>query len=282
MRKLALLVLALVLVPTAASAGPVIVAVGDIHPRSHPGVAARTAALVQEINPDRVLTLGDAQYGNGTFEEYLAGYDNTWGVFKPITAPVPGEHDYRTHRAAGYREYFSDHATGPYGATYYSYKINRWGMIALDSNIARDELSEQERWLFFQIARWDNRNCILAYWHHPRYSSGEVHGSYPSMDILWRWLSVGNAEVALSAHERSYERFARLDGSGGRRSYGMRQFVVGTGGAPLTGFGDPERHSQVRIDGRHGVLVLELRHESYRWEFVATDGEVLDHGAELC
>jgi hypothetical protein len=281
-KRLILLVFAVVLFTgSSASAGPVIVAAGDISPRKHPGASARTAALIEQIDPDRVITLGDAQYANGSYAEYFAGYDNTWGMFKPITTPVPGEHDYRTLGAAGYKQYFGDLAT-PQGRTYYAYKVRRWGLIALDSNIARDSGSEQERWLFHQIVRWSDRECILAYWHHPRWSSGEEHGSYPSTDALWRWLAVGNAEVALSAHERSYERFARLDGDGGRRSYGIRQFVVGTGGAPLTGFGDPEHHSQVRIDGRHGVLALELRHESYRWEFIATNGEVLDHGAEVC
>ena len=208
MKRQILLVFALVLLTgTTASAAPVIVAVGDISPRKHPGASARTAALVQQIDPVKVLTLGDAQYGNGTYEEYLAGYDDTWGMYRSITAPVPGEHDYRTIGAAGYKEYFADLAT-PQGPTYYAYMINRWGLIALDSNIPREPDSEQDQWLFDQVVRWHDRPCILAYYHHPRYSSG-LHGSYPSVQPFWDWLSVRGPDVELSAHDHEYERFAR-------------------------------------------------------------------------
>jgi hypothetical protein len=276
-----LLVLALVLLTgSTASAGPVIVAVGDISPRKHPGASAQTAALVQQIGPVKVLTLGDAQYGNGTYEEYLAGYDNTWGMHRSITAPVPGEHDYRTIGASGYKEYFADLAT-PQGPTYYAYKINRWGLIALDSNIPRERDSEQDQWLFDQVVRWHDRPCILAYYHHPRYSSG-LHGSYPSVQPFWDWLSVGGTDVVLSAHDRDYERFARLNGDGRHVPYGIRQFVVGTGGKSHTPFGETEGHSQVRVEGRYGVLAIELRHKGYRWEFIAVNGEVLDFGAQRC
>ena len=55
---------------------------------------------------------------------------------------------------------------------------------------------------------------------------------------------------------------------------------MGTGGRSHTPFGETEAHSQVRIEGRHGVVAIELRHKSYRWEFIAVNGEALDFGAQ--
>jgi hypothetical protein len=63
-----------------------------------------------------------------------------------------------------------------------------------------------------------------------------------------------------------------MDADDGQRPYGIRQFVVGTGGARHTPFESREHHSHVRIEGRHGVLAIELRQESYRWEFIAVNG----------
>ena len=53
---------------------------------------------------------------------------------------------------------------------------------------------------------------------------------------------------------------------------------MGTGGRSHTPFGETDAHSQVRIEGRHGVVAIELRHKSYRWEFIAMNGEALDSG----
>jgi acid phosphatase type 7 len=56
----------------------------------------KTAALVQALDPDRVVTLGDNVYPDGTISEFLDCYDPSWGVFKRKTASAPGNHDYHT------------------------------------------------------------------------------------------------------------------------------------------------------------------------------------------
>jgi hypothetical protein len=53
----------------------------------------------------------------------------------------------------------------------------------------------------------------LAYWHHPRFSSGP-HGGEPDVRAFWQALYEADAEVVLSAHDHIYERFAPQDPEG--------------------------------------------------------------------
>jgi hypothetical protein len=80
-----------------------------------------TSDLVVKAHPDAVLVLGDQQYEDGTLADYLQSYDPTWGRFKAITYPVPGNHDYQTPGATGYFDYFGARAAAPGG--YYSFDI---------------------------------------------------------------------------------------------------------------------------------------------------------------
>jgi hypothetical protein len=115
---------------------------------------------------------------------------------------------------------------------------------------------------------------MLAYWHHPRFSSGG-HGDNVSTQPLWKALADAHADVVLSGHDHDYERFAPVDG--------IRQFVVGTGGRNLTAFRKtPDAGSQVRIL-KFGVLDLQLASSSYTWRFrTVPNGEVLDSGTAAC
>jgi alkaline phosphatase len=123
----------------------------------------------------------------------------------------------------------------------------------------------------------------LAYWHHPRFSSGR-HGSDREVATLWSTLERAGADVVLSGHDHDYERFApqRADGSAGAR--GIRQFVVGTGGAEHRAFATRVRGSQKRISGVDAVLQLRLTPTGYRWALVGTAGAStpLDAGAATC
>mgnify|MGYP001434111607 CR=1 FL=1 len=64
--------------------------------------------------------------------------------------------------------------------------------------------------------------------------------------------------------------------------FGLRQFVVGTGGAPLT---QPVRRlaNSETVLSAHGVLRLTLQGQSFRWDFLAADGgSILDSGIGAC
>jgi hypothetical protein len=258
-------------------ADPVVVAAGDIAEAS--GHQRLTSDRVLELDPDRVLLLGDNQYRSGTLAEYRSLYGPTWGRFKARTRPVPGNHEYETPRAAGYFAYFGK-AARPKGHSYYSFDLGGWHLIALNSSIDHGPGSAQERWLRADLVATDKR-CILAYWHFPRFSSGAHQGSWGSLGTFWNDLYDARADVVLSGHEHSYERFARQTPWAKASRQGIRQFVVGTGGADLLGFANRKPNSQRRISHTHGVLELVLHPASYHWRFVSEDGAVLDRGGPI-
>ena len=103
------------------------------------------------------------------------------------------------------------------------------------------------------------------------------------MKPLWDALSAAGAEVVVSGHDHSYERFAPQTATGvGSDATGVREFIVGTGGVGLRGFGAVSANSEVRFNGAHGALVLVLRPGSYSWDFVPVTGEVIDTGTTAC
>jgi calcineurin-like phosphoesterase family protein len=255
---------------------PVITAAGDISPRNLSGNPERTSDRVLAINATIALTLGDNQYPDGLLSDYLAFYDPTWGRFKSKTRPVPGNHEYQTPGAAGYFDYFGSLAR-PRGTSYYSFDLGGWHLVALDSNISRAAGSPQEEWLQADLQATTKR-CILAFWHHPRFSSGTHHGGNTSVGPFWNALHEAGADVILNGHEHNYERFGRQDPTARASAAGIRQFVVGTGGVGHYGFGSPDPNSQFRDASTFGVLKLTLHAASYDWEFISAAGDVVDSG----
>lgn len=234
-----------------------------------------TAQLLDAI-PGTVFTAGDNAYKDGTSTEYTNCYDPSWGRHKSRTKPVPGNHEYNTADAAGYFQYFDNIES------YYAYDLGSWRIYALNSEIDVSATSPQIVWLVADLAA-NPRECVLAYWHRPRWSSGEKHGDHPEMQTTWRIFYEAGAEVVISGHEHNYERFAEMDGSGTAVSAGLREFVVGTGGAGLYSFGAPLAASEVREDATFGVLKLTLHETSYEWEFIPASGSSFrDGGSSNC
>jgi acid phosphatase type 7 len=247
--------------------------------------AAATAVLVGEhlsSNPRAaVLTLGDHTYPLGNLSEFLECYEPTWGRFKQRTYPSPGNHEYYTPLAGGYYAYFGESA-GPDRRGYYSFRIGSWHVVSLNSNLRPHQHAEQIDWLKEDLALNPTR-CTLAYWHHARFSSGG-HGSNTHMQDAWEVLQAAGAELVLSAHDHGYERFAPQDARGDHdERHGMRQFVIGTGGAGLTSFRRARPNSEVRDNATHGVLRLQLKDDGYDWEFLAVAPDrFVDHGSAPC
>jgi Calcineurin-like phosphoesterase len=265
--------------PTRSRSDPVVVAAGDIAPPGTGWGHGATSDRILAIDPTVVLTLGDNQYPSGTLSDFQRHYAPTWGRFRTRTRPSPGNHDYETAGAAGYLAYFGRLAK-PRGRSYYSFDLGGWHLISLDSNIDVEAGSRQGRWLRTDLATTTKR-CILAYWHHPRFTSGAHEGDNPRVGPFWNALYTARADVVLSGHEHNYERFARQNPAGRATPQGIRQFVVGTGGVNLLGFAAPKPNSQVRRNDTWGVLVLVLHRRSYRWRFVSEDGDVVDRGGPV-
>jgi acid phosphatase type 7 len=271
--------------PEAPRGGAVVLAgAGDIASCVSDGDEA-TATLLDAID-GVVFTLGDHAYEAGTPIEFEACYEATWGRHKARTRPTPGNHDYLTPGASGYFDYFGA-AAGEPNKGYYSYRLGAWHIVVLNSNC--DDAggcgtdSAQVKWLRANLASAGTM-CTLAYWHHPRFSSGP-HGSEPTLQAFWQALHDHGAEVVLSGHDHVYERFAPQDSEGRLDpTRGLRQFVVGTGGGSHHRFsGPPIANSEIRNDDTFGVLKLTLYPASYEWQFIPVAGRTFtDSGSAPC
>jgi acid phosphatase type 7 len=154
-------------------------------------------------------------------------------------------------------------------------------MVALNNYVGSSTGSAQEQWLKADLAA-TNKSCIAAYWHEPRFTSGSEHGNNTAAGPLWDDLYAAHADLVLNGHDHQYERFALQNPSGAADSNGIREFVVGTGGASVYPFGTIQPNSQIRDATSHGVLKLTLHAGSYDWDFRPSDGTFTDSGTTAC
>lgn len=262
----------------------VLIAAGDI---AGCGIEkdAETALLLDNL-PGTVAALGDNVYEDGTAQEYNNCYTPTWGRHKTRTRPTPGNHEYHAANATPYFTYFGS-AAGEAGKGYYSYNLGAWHIIVLNSNC--DDMggctrsSAQGQWLLADLAA-NPATCTLAYWHHPRFNSGALHGNDSHYQDFWQILYDSGADVVLNGHEHLYERFAAQQANGtADPARGLRQFTVGTGGGALSTFGTIRPNSEVRNNNTFGVLKLTLYPTRYDWQFMPISGQPFtDSGSAPC
>lgn len=268
---------------------PVVYVAGDIADcRETPApqsAAAKTAKLITDQlrqHPQaKIITLGDNTYPDGALKEFQNCYAPTWGEFRSQTYPAPGNHEYRTPEAAGYFHYFGERA-GPEQRGYYRWQLGKWRIFSLHSYLkAPEKHAAQLTWLKKELEN-PHTGCTLAYWHHPLFSSGG-HGNNQHMQEIWQVLQAAKADVILTGHDHDYERFAPQDAQGNPAKHGMREFVVGTGGTPLTPFLIKKPNSEVADNSSHGVLQLVLRDHGYEWTFLSVEPNGFsDKGSANC
>jgi hypothetical protein len=252
---------------------------------------ARTAAIVESIDPAVVLGLGDMQYEDGQLSKYTVSYDKTWGAFRGITYTTSGGgHDGFAAADSGYCQYFGSHAC-PNGKTYYSLDVGAWHIVSLDGNCSHvggcQAGSAEEQWLRADLAAHRNR-CTIAMWHYPRWSIGEFSDD-PRTDAFVRDLYAAGAELILVGHDHLYERFAPQTPDGVAAADGIREFVVGTGGKNhLPGqytVNTTHPNLQAWNADTFGILKLTLHPSSYDWTFVpdvGSPGSFSDAGSADC
>ncbi len=267
----------------AAAPSVVFIGAGDIADGSLRQVA--TNALLQANPTATVFALGDQAYPNGALSDYQTLYDPSWGQQKARTRPTPGNHEYLTPGAAGYWQYFTPTVSiGDSGKFYYSYDLGTWHIISLNGEISTSAGSAQELWLKADLAA-STKTCTIAYIHRPRYSAGH-HGSNGYMQPLWQDLYNAGAEIYLAGHNHDYERFAPQNADSVADSLrGIREFVVGTGGATAEAWSvtPPILNEEVWANPVYGVLKLTLYTSTYTWEFLPVAGETFtDQGSGSC
>ena len=276
----------------------VLIGTGDIASCTSTGDEA-TAQLVDSVLKadsaagveNHVFTLGDNVYPRGSARDFERCFTPSWGdptrrIMKWIR-PSPGNHEHDTDWAAPYYRYFGARAGEP-GKGYYSYKAGEWHVVVLNSVLAVSprvpaaDRRAQEDWLRRDLAEHPTR-CTVAYWHHPRFSSG-THGGVIRMEPIWRILHDAGVDLVFAGHDHHYERFlpqgpnATLD-----TLRGVTQFLVGTGGGTLRGLRRPyARNSAARVQGHFGVLKVTLGSGEYQHAFLDVTGRVWDRGRGRC
>ncbi len=298
-----------------ATSPPTVVAAGDIacDPTSSSfkngagsGPNCRQLAvsdLAMRLKPTAVLTLGDTQYECGDSSAFTQSFGPSWGRLKPIIHPAIGNHEYGNacHRndASAYFAYFGA-AAGTKG--WYSYDVGAWHFIVLNSEChyggsssspnqvgGCDASSAQGAWLRRDLAT-HHAKCTLAYWHEPRFSSGQ-HGDAVQMGYIWNVLAAAHVDIVLSGHNHDWERFDPIGITPESQTQpnldpnGIREFVVGTGGRSVYPFkGAPMLQGEpFRNDTSLGVLSLSLQPAGYRWQFHSIfTTQVLDEGSGAC
>jgi len=292
--------------PPALHSRLLIVAAGDIACPSDPGTSPtscrydETAKLIRGRGIDAVIALGDNQYDVGAYDDYVRYFDPTWGAVEHKIDPVPGNHEYAQDPSSapqGYFDYFGSRVEGRHGLGAYSYDLGAcpdapcWHLIALSSELCfapggcgrppdPNDVGPGNlmfRWLRRDLAAHPNAEypCTLAYWHHPLFSFSTESGPSPAVRPLWRVLSRAGVDVVLNGHSHNYQRWAPQTPGGHASSTGIREFVVGTGGASHYAFQDgpwPENLVAGQTDA-FGVLRLALKAEGYRWQWVSARGQ---------
>jgi hypothetical protein len=271
---------------------PVIAAAGDIAEDEE--YELQTADLLAAMKPAAVLTLGDNAYGSGSVRQFAELYEPSWGKVKAVTRPAPGNHDHATARLGGYCSYFGEAAgCKADGFAYYSFDVGDWHLISIDSGCSLPSLcgsplgagSPQRTWLTQDLQANAGKKCVLAYWHHPRWSSGDHGNDTRTADMLAELYAAG-VDVVLTGHDHNYERFAPQNPAGDADpEKGLVQFVVGTGGAPHRALGElqPNSAASTAAAGDHGVLKMTLKPDRMDFEFVGVPGAAFkDTGTIVC
>jgi hypothetical protein len=282
----------------ALSGASVLIGAGDIARCDSPGDEA-TAALVDSVLRadsvakvhDEVFTTGDNAYPGGSAHDFATCWAGSWGDSTKLIMrnihPTPGNHEHVSGGAAPYYQYFGKAAGSP-KTGYYSYDIGAWHAIALNSEIVvnTSAFTDVERMAQLDWLRQDlsahHQVCTVAYWHHPRFSSG-WHGSDPRLDPIWRVLYDGGADLILNGHDHDYERFEPQSPEGiVDTTKGMTELIVGTGGGDLRGFGQLVKTSVARVEGHYGVVKLTLGGAEWRSAYLSTTGQLYDPSGGRC
>jgi predicted phosphodiesterase len=241
--------------------------ISDYHQIDANTMANKTAVeqMVNGNNPDIVLTAGDNSEV-GTYAFAMAPWQD-W-INRKLVYPVPGNHDNQT--PSGVPDYLMDYfAFFPYlkNNYYYQLSLGPIDFFMLHSDGKNPDgvtaTSPQGQW-FSKMLSLSTATWKAAIFHHPAYSSGNVHGSSPWM----QWPDFAKLDFAISGHDHVFERLKV-----GNTYY----FVDGMAGSPNYGFlVPPLPQSQFRYNSTHGAMRVDVSQNALSLEFVDVKGVVVD------
>lgn len=278
----------------------VLLAAGDIAACYRSG--SRFAEMAQRIQEEviraqaagigdvGILVLGDLAYrdpvdNNPTYATCFDRFKETWGQIEGANVfPVPGNHDYSDDTPQHYRDYFSQrlqelgaNAAMSYAVQFPPNSNQAWTLVGFNYY---GGVGSQLAWLRENLA--DASGCALVF-THPFYNSSGNHGQneggeFAEMRPVFAAMVEQSASVFIAAHDHNFEQFARGNAQGQPSSSGVRQFVVGTGGASLYRVShkpgwDAHPLSEYFEDTLYGFLRITLYADSYSWSLLTVDGK---------
>lgn len=266
------------------------------------------ARLMEERDFDLVLHTGDVAYPEGSEFDLTQRH---FRVYRELLARVPffpavGNHDVRTEEGAPFRRAFLLPGRRPVrGALYYSFDWGRVHFVGLDSTDEGDDAEEDDggdlddydrdggdrrlgrrqlQWLEADLAEASadpGTDWIVAFFHHPPYSSGYGISSHSSDEELRRLLAPlferYGVDLVLTGHDHHYERTHPIrSGEVDEETPGTVYVVTGGGGGRLELRGlDRTWYAAVSRLTYHFVT-LRVKGDEMLLEAVDREGERID------
>lgn len=268
-----------------AAADPLVVwAVGDMCDNDHdvPGCGDVADLVAADATTTYFAALGDLQYEKGTLPLFQKYYGPKVGAkLDPITTPIPGNHEY-SPTAEGYYTYFGERAGDP-AEGYYSIVSDGWRLIYLNSNCKKiadgcGYRGVQARWLDQQLQ--EPEVCEAIFTHHPPLSDNRTSSGTSNMKYFFRHAFENRAELFVSGHHHSYQRFSPRNATYAPADDGVLPIVSGAGGKSFSAFGT--KRSEYRRNTEHGAVRLSLLPTDFSGAFLSIDGTVMDSFFGTC
>jgi len=210
-------------------------------------------------DPFRFFYLGDV-YENGLLREYESHYEKAFGHLKPITCPIPGNHDWNTGNLDGYKTYWDG------VPNWYSIQITGWKVLFLDAQIAVRPGSDQHAWIKNELRLWSGP-LVICY-HKPRFTFG-AHSNCQAAEHIYQ-LVADRTTLFLSGHDHNMQLFKPVNKN-------TVQVVVGSGGRELSRVRNHETHT-FQCDNRHGGLRMDFQRRIIQFEFVSKSNNSIYKG----
>jgi len=215
---------------------------------------------------EMVITVGDNLYGSQRPQDFRTKFEEPYKGL--LAAGVKfyaslGNHDER-ERQRYYKLFNMD------GKLYYTFKAPKQSVrfFALDSTYADPE---QTAWLEKELQS-SGESWKIPYFHHPLYSSGERHGSTPTLREVWEPLFMKyGVTVVFAGHDHFYERT--------KPQNDIVHFVTGSGGQLRKG--NIDRRTGLTASGfdtDRAFLAAEIDGDELFFNVISRTGAVIDSG----
>ena len=229
-------------------------------------MGAQMAKAHERFPFELVITVGDNLYGSQGPRDFQTKFEEPYKAL--LAAGVKfyaslGNHDEREVQR-NYKLFNMD------GKLYYSFKAPKQNVrfFALDSTYPDPA---ERAWLEKELDG-SNEGWKIPYFHHPLYSSGERHGSTPTLSTVWEPLFVKyGVSVVFAGHDHFYERT--------KPQKDIVHFVTGSGGQLRKGNIDRGTGLTAKgFDTDQAFLMAEIDRDELFFNAISRTGAVVDSG----